>query len=348
VAQYSRPDGTTSAGGWAYLVDSLHEDTDDVEHDSDSSYAEADDSDTTMILSMSSVTDPVVHTGHTLVIIGRAVNGSGGGEKVDIVFKDGDANTILTINNATLPDSYGDIGSAIDEADAANITNYGSFSIEITVDSLGGTENIRITQIYLETPDASATYYETLPATVTATALIGKNTGKPLASTVTATATLIKQGYVTLASTVTATALLVKKGFVTLASTCTGTAGLNAKQVIAKLLECTVTGTALLVRLPKKTLTCTVTGTVALLKKTSKTLASNVTGTALLIKQGYKTLASTVTATALLSRKGFATLASTVTATALMGRTYIPASVTGAARQFKHGYEVIRRLLRQR
>jgi hypothetical protein len=153
--QYARPSSTVSDGG--FIVSGAathHEATDDISPNGDTDYVQADGSDTSLILGLSTVTDPMVHTGHTLRLV-MIANGSGGPEKIDVDFYQ---NTTLIanclVNQSPSRTSYTEYSCTLSEAEAANITDYSLLRVHIIVDTIGGGENIRTTQVVLEVPDA--------------------------------------------------------------------------------------------------------------------------------------------------------------------------------------------------
>jgi hypothetical protein len=152
AVQYARPDGTNSAGSWTHSgALSLHEAVDETSPD-DSDYMSA-PNDTTAELSLSSITDPVVHTGH--VIRFRILSiGGGAKERCQVQLYDG-ANPIASSNAEQSRTSYSTFTYSILEAEAANISSYANLSIRIVSSSVGGGEEVRLSWVELEVPDAT-------------------------------------------------------------------------------------------------------------------------------------------------------------------------------------------------
>jgi hypothetical protein len=152
AVQYARPDGTNSAGGWTYSgASSLHEAVNEPNAD-DSNYMSA-TSDTTAELSLSSITDPVVHTGH--VIRFRILSiGGGAKERCQVQLYDG-ANPIGSSAAEQSRDAYGTFTYNVLEAEATNISSYANLSVRIVSSSVGGGEEVRLSWVELEVPDAT-------------------------------------------------------------------------------------------------------------------------------------------------------------------------------------------------
>lgn len=166
AVQYARPDDTNSAGSWTYSgASSLHEAVDETSPD-DADYMSA-TSDTTAELSLSSITDPVVHTGH--VIRFRVLSiGGGAKERCQVQLHDG-ASPIASSAAEQSRDVYGTFTYTLLEAEATNISSYANLSVRIVSSSVGGGEEVRVSWVEFEVPDATgATTPTVILPTVTA------------------------------------------------------------------------------------------------------------------------------------------------------------------------------------
>lgn len=169
MTQYARPASDSVAGGWTDegTVDndgSLYTSIDEITIDNDDSYINADSTGEVCVVKLGTITDPEVGTGHGLHIWFRS-SGSAGPEKLDVrLIEDyGGAGTeICSVNNqSNRSGTYADIntdGYQLSEAEANLITDYGNLYVELTEDSVGSGEWIRITQVYFQAPDAVVTY----------------------------------------------------------------------------------------------------------------------------------------------------------------------------------------------
>lgn len=158
MTQYARPGQDILIGNWTDegTVDNdgnLYTSVDEVTKDDDDSYINADDTATTCELKLSSVTDPQVGTSHILHIWFRS-DGSGGPEKLDVRLLEATTEICSLANQTNRSGSYADVGYTLSEGEANSITDYSDLRIELTQDSVGSGEWIRVTQCYLEVPDA--------------------------------------------------------------------------------------------------------------------------------------------------------------------------------------------------
>lgn len=152
--QYARPDGIVSSSGWAPVgASTIWEATDEASPPVDSDYMIA-TGDAAGELHLSDVTDPSVDTGHILRFR-MTSTGTGGPEKVNIRLLDG-ATEIDVHNNLSSRNSYTTFTYPLDAATVANISDYSNLRFEASTTSVGGSEEMRISWIELEVPDAAA------------------------------------------------------------------------------------------------------------------------------------------------------------------------------------------------
>ncbi len=152
--QYARPNGIVSSSGWSPVgASTIWEATDEPSPADDNDYMIA-TGDATGELQLSDVTDPGVDTGHTFSF--RATStGSGGPEKFNVRLLDG-TTEIDVHNNLSSRGSYTTFSYALDPVDVANISDYSNLRVEFSTTSVGNGEDIRISWIELELPDAAA------------------------------------------------------------------------------------------------------------------------------------------------------------------------------------------------
>lgn len=179
MAQYARPDSTIAAGGWSYSTLSLHEDTDEETPNGDTDYAEASSDDTTMELGLSSVSDPGSSTGHVLRFTAEALNYGGGPEKLDVdLYDTGGLICHAFVNEAINRGSYTEHEYTLAGDEADSISDYSTLEVHFIVDSLSGSEVIRVTQIEFEVPAGAQTFYQTCEGAITPAGGIERETGK--------------------------------------------------------------------------------------------------------------------------------------------------------------------------
>jgi hypothetical protein len=159
MAQYARPSSDISQGGWTDegTVDNdgnLYTSIDEATIDNDDSYVNGTSSATTFKIKLSTVVDPEVDTGHSLRIFLYG-QGTGAAERTDWELVQGDPSetSIATLSNLSNDAPYADVGRALTTGEVANITDYSDLYIKCTNDNISGSEWVRITQVYLETPD---------------------------------------------------------------------------------------------------------------------------------------------------------------------------------------------------
>lgn len=170
MAQFARPASTISSGGWTFSDLSLHEDTDEVTPNG-TDYAEADSTDTTMELKLSSVTDPASSTGHTVRVYAQVTGGSGAPEKLDIALYQG-STLIVTATPTINRGAYALRSLTLSAAEADSITDYSDLRLRFTVNSLAAGETIQVTQCEFEVPDAAALFDASVSCAVTLSAAL--------------------------------------------------------------------------------------------------------------------------------------------------------------------------------
>ena len=120
---------------------------------SDSSLIETNVEDENCRVNIASLTDPEVGTGHVIRGRGRAT-GSGGGEKIRVALFEGGTERALsgkiTLNRVT----FQAFSFTLSEVQADTITDYTDLRIEIRSDTVGGTENLEVSEVFFEVPDA--------------------------------------------------------------------------------------------------------------------------------------------------------------------------------------------------
>lgn len=158
MAQVARPTSDISAGSWTDegTVDNdgnLWTSLDETSQDADSSYIRDAGFNTTSEVRLGSITDPGVGTGHIVHVFFRSI-GSGGPERLTIDLVQGTTVIETWANQSNRSGTYTDLNATMTAADS--ITDYTNLRVRLTASNLGGSEEMRVTQVYLETPDAPA------------------------------------------------------------------------------------------------------------------------------------------------------------------------------------------------
>lgn len=157
------PDATTADdGGWVEdgcSAGDLHLCVDEAVSDDDTTKLVATaDSTQNFEVEVPPFTDPEVGTGHEVHIWMRADTGnSGASERVDMFLTEAGTNRCTFANVAAVRSaSYTEhtLTCTVDEANA--ITDYSALRIDTTVDRAGAGEEIYITKIEIQLPDAPA------------------------------------------------------------------------------------------------------------------------------------------------------------------------------------------------
>jgi hypothetical protein len=159
MTQFARPDSDITVDSWtdegsSFNDGNLYTSLREVSQDGDTSYVNSTGDAGTFEVKLTTVTDPEVGTGHIVHVFARGT-GSGGPERLQVELYE--ATTLIELissNWAPGRGSYADINFTLTLAD--DIADYTDLRIRITVASIGGSEQLDVTQIYLETPDAPA------------------------------------------------------------------------------------------------------------------------------------------------------------------------------------------------
>lgn len=154
MAQYARPNSTVSAGGWTAVgAATLHEATDEITPDNDTTYALADSTDTIMELGLSSVTSP--GTGTVTFRITADANGSTAPERISVYLYNGSTWSYLfeadTVDLDRTYTTFTDTSLTV-----ADFSAFNTLAVRVVVETLAGGEEIRVTQIEVEFPDEAA------------------------------------------------------------------------------------------------------------------------------------------------------------------------------------------------
>lgn len=162
MAQIARPNSTINNGGWSVIGASTHhEAVDDEVRDDDSSYVKCVEGTTVMKLGLSALQEPTVKLDHIVTIWAKAI-GSGKGESLDgwlyqgvtLIGKPYSKKSIGRIDY-----SYG-IRGYLSVNEIALITDYSALEVHFAYKVIGAGEEIRITLIELEVPDAASEIYK--------------------------------------------------------------------------------------------------------------------------------------------------------------------------------------------
>lgn len=160
MTQYARPASDISAGNWTDegAVDNdgnLYTSVDEATHDGDDSYLLNNTGGGDYCeVKLGPVTDPASSVGHIVHCYFRSI-GSGAGEKLDVALYQGATFIDDTQNEANRSGTYNDATFTLDAADADSIDDYTDLRIRLYADTVGGEEELRVTQCYLEVPDAA-------------------------------------------------------------------------------------------------------------------------------------------------------------------------------------------------
>ncbi|UCG49365.1 MAG: hypothetical protein JSU94_06190 [Phycisphaerales bacterium] len=169
AAQYARPDGTVSATGWtASGTPAHHEATDEVTPNDDTDYVlAADGVAATAELSLTDVTDPQVSSGH-IIRFRMMSSGTKGAERCDFILFQGAAE-IASLTNQASRDVYTTFEATLTGAEADAITDYSDLRFVISTSTVDTGEQLRVTWMEFEVPDATGASVPTLSSpTVTA------------------------------------------------------------------------------------------------------------------------------------------------------------------------------------
>lgn len=159
MTQILRPNADFYGEGWTDegTVDNdgnFYTSVDEVTIDNDDSYIQRTSTELSGVeLGLASGDDPGVDTGHVLHVFFRTI-GSGGPEKIDFSLVQGTTLIEEFTNETNRSDNYADINQTITNASA--ITDYSALRIRIYASTIGNGEQVRVTQAYLEIPDASS------------------------------------------------------------------------------------------------------------------------------------------------------------------------------------------------
>jgi hypothetical protein len=163
VVQTIRPISDISTGSWTDegAVDndgSLYTSLDESSQDGDSSYVSGITNPGTFEVKLGTATDPVSSANHTVYLWGQGdPAGGGASERVDVYLYES-TTLIATIIANWAPGrggSYVQGSATLSAADANSISDYTDLRVRVVEDNIGSGEEFKITQIYMEIPDAS-------------------------------------------------------------------------------------------------------------------------------------------------------------------------------------------------
>jgi hypothetical protein len=179
MTQYARPTSDISNNSWtdegpSFNDGNLYTSIQEVSQDGDTSYLNSTGDAGTFEVKLGTISDPEVGTGHIVHIYARGT-GSGGPERLAVYLYEG-TTLIETLSTNWAPGrgSYSDLNFTLVLAD--DIADYTDLRIRVTVASIGGSEQLDITQIYLETTDAAAGQDDLDAVGITADPVVGTPT----------------------------------------------------------------------------------------------------------------------------------------------------------------------------
>jgi len=167
MAQTARPISDISAGSWTDEggVDNdgnLYTSLDETSQDGDSSYVSGGDGAGDFEVKLGSMNDPGSSVDHTVYVWAKAV-GSGPSERASIALYQGATKIAnIAVNQIISRTDYTLYSSTLSSADADAITNYTDLRVRVTENNIGSGEEVRVTQIYMEVPDAASGYTLTI------------------------------------------------------------------------------------------------------------------------------------------------------------------------------------------
>lgn len=156
MTQYARPIQDISVNYWTDegTVDNdgnLYTSVDEVTLDNDDSYILDPGANSICEVKLSPIDDPQVDTGHILHVLFRSV-GSGSPERLNIALMQGTTAIEQWTNNTNRSGSYLDFNTTLTLA--SSITDYTDLRVRLAGNNMAGGEEMRVSQIYLEVPDA--------------------------------------------------------------------------------------------------------------------------------------------------------------------------------------------------
>ena len=162
MTQYARPISPDIAvGNWSPYPSSpttLYDKLDEATIDDDSTYAYGTLNAGTFVVKLDEIDTPSDPSSCTLYVMFRT-SGSGGPEKIDIYLKEDYEGTPTThgtwANVSNRSETYANGAGAVD---LSSVSDWSNLYVQIDEDTIGSGEEVRVTQIYLETPDGTVHY----------------------------------------------------------------------------------------------------------------------------------------------------------------------------------------------
>jgi len=164
MAQTARPISDISTGSWTDegRVDNdgnLYTSLDETSQDGDSSYVTGGDGAGDFEVKLGSLSDPSSNIDHTVYIWAKAV-GSGPSERASFALYQGATKIAnIGVNQIVIRTDYGLHSATIATSEADAITDYTDLRVRVSENNIGSGEEIRVTQIYMEVPDAAPSGY---------------------------------------------------------------------------------------------------------------------------------------------------------------------------------------------
>lgn len=158
--QIAVPDGDVVLGVWedeAGATTDIFNSIDETGTPITTDYIDDTGSNTTGRWSFSDITDPGIHTDHTVYMYAQKSAGGGQTVGLNVTLIDG-ANTIATWNGNLLEAAFQTYELTVTALEAAEITDYTDLGIIITTGHSGpSVRSAQVAQIYLEVPPAGFT-----------------------------------------------------------------------------------------------------------------------------------------------------------------------------------------------
>jgi len=154
MTQYARPESVYSNSGWSAYGAATIPEAIDEEAASDSDYTYTTSDGTYLGVALSEVTDPEGNTNHTLRWRYRSIRNSTPPEKGSMFLYCGATLIATVVDNAALPTSWTTDAYTLLTTEADAITDYSALRVYITADTIGSSEEMQVSWVAFECPDA--------------------------------------------------------------------------------------------------------------------------------------------------------------------------------------------------
>jgi hypothetical protein len=314
MAQVALPDGNSGTTNWSQQTgdgdgdwwDELDEGVSGHDGNSSAWSSPAEPINEAIAVTLQNVTDPGVHTGHTIRAVWRK-NSTGGSTlsgKLELL----QSTTVIATSTDTdvAENTYQTYSYTLSEAEAANITDYTALILRVTanreVDSTG--RALLLTAIEFECPDASGgtQYDQSVSGSLTSAGTVSRATSKATAGALSSAGALARQAGKSLAGSLSSAGDMVRQTAKSLGGELSSAGALTHVRTFLVAVGGTLTSAGALLKSAGKSVAGSLSSSGGVSRTAEKSLSGSLTSAGELARSTAKSLVGVLTSSGALTQ----------------------------------------------